>query len=197
MKYDNTMKTRLLLLLLLISMTVSAQWTEQMYAQYTYENYTDYAAFNQPVEPQTLDVELLEAAIFYETNRQRAAYGVAQLQFDAALHICARNHSVDMVEHNFFSHTSVVAGKERMSDRLARVGYTNCASAENILYSPVKESYAATAKYLVGDIWMNSAGHRQNILTAEYTHLGAGVALYFDRTWLMVKATQNFIKKRR
>ena len=63
--------------------------------------------------------------------------------------------------------------------------------------SPVKESYAATAKYLVGEVWMNSPGHRQNILKAEYTHLGAGVAFYFERTWLMVKATQNFLAKRK
>ena len=191
------MKTRLVLLLLLISITVSAQWTEQMYAQYTYENYTDYAAFNDPVKPENLDIALLEAAIYYETNRQRVANGVGLLQFDHALYVCARNHSVDMVEHNFFSHTSVVEGKTHMSDRLARVGYTNCTAGENILYSPVKESYAATAKYLVGEVWMNSPGHRQNILKAEYTHMGAGVALYFDRTWLMVKATQNFMAKRK
>ena len=69
------MKTRLVLLLLLISMTVSAQWTEQMYTQYTYDNYTDYAAFNDPVKPENLDIALLEAAIFYETNRQRVANG--------------------------------------------------------------------------------------------------------------------------
>lgn len=197
MKYVNRMKTRLVLLLLLVSMTVSAQWTEQMYTLYTYDNYTEYAAFNEPVKPENLDIALLEAAIFYETNRQRVANGVDQLQYDASLHACARNHSVDMVEHNFFSHTSVVEGKTRMSDRLARVGYTNCTSGENILYSPVKESYAATAKYLVGEVWMNSPGHRQNILKAEYTHLGAGVAFYFERTWLMVKATQNFLAKRK
>jgi uncharacterized protein YkwD len=173
-----------------------AQWNEQMYSQYTHNNYTTFEAFNRPIQAENYDAVLLEAAILFETNRQRVDYGLSPLKYDYALHICARNHSVDMVNYDFFSHTSVVPGKERMADRLAEMGYRNCWCAENILYSPVKESYATTARFLVENVWMNSEGHRKNILNAKYTHLGAGIAFYYKDGWLMVKATQNFLCKK-
>lgn len=189
------MKTKLLLLSLLVSLTMSAQWHDSMYEQYTYENYTNYPAFNEPVVEGSVDIRLLEAAVFYESNRQRALNGVPLLKFDHALNMCARDHSDDMVKHNFFSHTSVVSGKESMSTRFALVGYVNCWCAENIASCEVKKSYAETGRYLVEELWMNSPGHRKNILNPKYTHLGAGISVYRDRYWLMLKATQNFVCK--
>ena len=117
-----------------------------MYSLYTYANYTNYAAFNSAVDSSGYDASLLEAAIFYETNRQRAKHGLPVFLFDYALYVSAHNHSVDMVNHNFFSHTSVVQGKNSMKDRLSQVGYTNCWAAENIAYCDVKYSYATTAQ---------------------------------------------------
>lgn len=171
-----------------------AQWEEEMYSLYTYANYTKFEAFNSAVDPSSYDAGLLEAAIFYETNRQRVKHGLPVFQFDYALYVCTHNHSVDMVNHNFFSHTSVVEGKNSMTDRLSQVGYTNCWAAENIAYCDVKSSYATTAQKLL-EMWMNSKGHRENILNPKYTHLGCGIALYYDENWLMVKATQNFVFK--
>lgn len=187
-------KQIIVVLLSVISVQVYAQWTEEMYSRYTYANYTDYYAFNQSITQTGYDVHLLEAAIFYETNYQRAKYGLPQLQYDYNLRVCAHNHSVDMVQRNFFSHTSVVYGKEDMSDRLAQVGYTNCACAENIIYRTIQTTYAETARYLLQG-WMNSQGHRANILNAAYTHLGCGAAFYQDGGFIYVKSTQNFIKK--
>jgi len=181
--------------LCMICVNMFAQWTKSMYSQYTYQNYTDYTPFTQAIDANKLDAELLESAIFYETNRQRAKYGLQQLSFDHALCVCAHNHSVDMVEHNFFSHKSPVAGKTAMKDRLSQVGYVNCLCAENIAYCAVKSSYAETARHLVEDVWMNSEGHRRNILNGNYTHLGCGAAFYYEGHWLMVKTTQNFLRK--
>ena len=187
------LKQLLLLLLSVISGHVYAQWSDDMYPRYSYDDYTDYAAFNQSISATGYDAHLLEAAIFYETNRQRVKHGLSQLQFDHNLRVCAHNHSVDMVQQDFFSHTSPVAGKERMKNRLAQVGYTNCASAENIAYGPIQSTYAETAQYLL-KIWMNSSGHRENILD-YYTHLGCGAAFYKEDSFIYVKATQNFVKK--
>ena len=79
-----------------------AQWNEQMYSQYTHNNYTTFEAFNRPIQAENYDAVLLEAAILFETNRQRVDYGLSPLKSDYALHICARNHSVDMVNYDFF-----------------------------------------------------------------------------------------------
>ncbi len=184
-----------LFIVCLTAMHVSAQWTDAMYNRYTWRNYTDYAPFNQSVQDSDIDADLLEAAIFYETNRQRVSYGLPELAFDHALNVCAHNHSADMVKHRFFSHTGPVPGKKTPADRLTQVGYTNCYSAENIAYAAANATYAAVARYVVEDLWMNSAGHRKNILSSRYTHLGCGVAFYYDNGVLMYKATQNFLLK--
>ena len=126
-------------ILCLTAMHVSAQWTDAMYNRYTWRNYTDYAPFNQSVQDSDIDADLLEAAIFYETNRQRVSHGLTELAANA--------------------------------------------------------TYAAVARYVVEDLWMNSAGHRKNILSSRYTHLGCGVAFYYDNGVLMYKATQNFLLK--
>lgn len=190
------MKRRLTLFVLIVLLgRMYAQWSNDMYAQYTYANYTDYAPFNQSIDATGYDAELMEAAIFYETNRQRVLNGLPQLAFDERLEVCAHNHSVDMVNHDFFSHNSPVEGKYSMGDRFAQVGYGSCWRAENIAYRSISDSYAQTAKLMVESQWMRSEGHRENILNSIYTHLGCGVAFYSKGSFVYVKATQNFMKK--
>ena len=62
-------------ILCLTAMHVSAQWTDAMYNRYTWRDYTDDAPFNQSVQDSDIDADLLEAAIFYEANRQRVSHG--------------------------------------------------------------------------------------------------------------------------
>lgn len=170
-----------------------AQWPIEMYDRYDYTNYTNYAPFNQRITTTGYDADLLEAAIFYETNRQRALHGRPQFRFEYRLEVSAHNHSVDMVNYDFFSHESPVSGKRTMSDRYAEVGIPSCMSGENIAMRSIGSSYAETAKQLV-DQWMNSPGHRANILNEGYTHLGCGVAFYKNYSSVYVKATQNFMR---
>jgi len=171
------------------------QWTEQMYEAYTYRNYTDYAAFSEPVKLGEVDAGLLEAALFYETNRQRAAHQLPELRYDRDLNVCAHNYSVSMVENDFFAHESPIAGEETMVERLAAVGYPNSSCAENLALCAMKATYAETARYIVEEKWMKSKGHRANILRKGLTHLGCGAAFYADGRVVYVKATQNFLKK--
>lgn len=191
----------ILLLLCAVFSFVRAQesrWSSEMYDNYSYYDYTNYAPFNQSIAQTNYDSDLLEAAIFYETNRQRAKYGLSLLRFDYNTYISAHNHTVDMVRHNFFSHTSVVPGKISMSDRMSQVGYSSHACAENIVNAAIKGTYQEAARYLVEELWMNSPEHRKNILTPSYTHLGCGAAFYYNDQYrsVYVKSTQNFLKKR-
>lgn len=184
----------LIALTTMITRPAFAQWTTDMYNQYDYTNYTDYPDFNRSVETTGFDADLLEAAVFYETNRQRALNGLPLFEYSYNLEVCAHNHSVDMVNYDFFDHESPVSGKKTLEERLAIVEMDEIAMAEgeNIAITPLQSSYTATAKSLVQQ-WMNSPGHRANILDPDFTHLGCGVAFYRHSSTIHIKATQNFV----
>jgi uncharacterized protein YkwD len=117
------------------------------------------AAAPAPAEPG------VEGEVLALVNVQRAAAGCGALAADPALAAVARAHSADMRDRNFFSHVNP-DGLDPF-DRAARAGLE--AHAENIAYGQPDPA-------AVMDAWMNSAGHRANILDCSLTRLGVGVA---------------------
>ena len=115
-----------------------------------------------------------EIAAIELTNQQRAANSLPPLEVDLALCLTARDHSKDMVNLGFFSHQSPVTGKTTFSDRGKRFG--TLAHGENIFAG---DTQAATAL----GFWMNSDGHRANILNADYKRIGIGRV---DKHWTQV-----------
>jgi uncharacterized protein YkwD len=107
----------------------------------------------------------------------------------------AFGHSKDMVDYNFYSHTSPLSGKSSMSDRIELVGADCYSCAENIAnFFLKKPSYWELANGLV-NAWMNSDGHKKNILNPAYNYLGCGAYHYVNTEWqdyFWVKSTQNF-----
>ncbi|MDP4118054.1 MAG: CAP domain-containing protein [Bacillota bacterium] len=99
-------------------------------------------------------------------NQQRANYGLKALSYSTKLEAVAYLHSEDMAKNNYFSHTSL-AGQSPF-DRLKDAGIT---------YSIAEENIAAGQKtpQEVMDSWMNSEGHRANILNADVTEMGIGI----------------------
>jgi uncharacterized protein YkwD len=99
-------------------------------------------------------------------NQQRAQNGLAPLRTSDALCRAARGHSNDMAQNNFFSHT----GSDGSSpwDRIADAGYHLRTGGEN-----VGAGYPTAADMVNG--WMNSAGHRANIL-GNFCDVGVGYA---------------------
>jgi uncharacterized protein YkwD len=98
-------------------------------------------------------------------NQNRADNGCAPVAEDAALGAVAFSHSADMGTRNYFSHDT----PDGLSpwDRAAASGLS--ASAENIAAGQ------GTAESAM-ESWMNSQGHRDNILNCNHTRLGVGVA---------------------
>jgi hypothetical protein len=90
-----------------------------------------------------------------ELNRRRYLLGLRLLRIDARLADAARDHSVDMAERGFFSHTSPIKGKERFGQRAANFGTS--ASAENIAAGQQTGAGAVRA-------WWYSPGHHRNML---------------------------------
>lgn len=108
-----------------------------------------------------------EAEVITLTNAERARAGLRPLAADPHLHSAARAHCADMAARAFYSHTSPEGGQPW--DRAAAAGSTRRSIGENIACgqrSPAE----------VVDGWMNSPGHRANILKPQFTHIGAGFA---------------------
>ena len=108
----------------------------------------------------------LEREQLQELNSDRVANGLQVLQCDSRLVMVAREHSHDMVSRQFFAHTN--PDGEQPWDRLNRNGVTEWRRVgENIAYG-----FSNAAEVQEG--WMNSPGHRENILE-DFTHAGVGI----------------------
>ena len=103
-------------------------------------------------------------------NQRRAAAGLGSVIECSALNQSAQAHSQDMYARGFFSHTNPDGNAP--TDRIRLTGYLNSTTSwstgENIA-----KGYVDVASVMAG--WMNSPGHRANILNSSFTHLGVGV----------------------
>ncbi|GAA2605019.1 CAP domain-containing protein [Paractinoplanes durhamensis] len=110
----------------------------------------------------------LETEVVRLTNVQRTAKGCPALRIDDRLIKAARAHSADMVAERFFDHTG--SNGSTFVAREVAAGYPKRgASAENIAWG------YRTAQEVVSR-WMNSPGHRANILNCGSIAVGVGVA---------------------
>ncbi|GAA4062884.1 CAP domain-containing protein [Amphibacillus indicireducens] len=122
---------------------------------------------SKPVEQPSTDLRAFERKVAELTNKERAAHGLDSLTFDDALSAVAREKSNDMVTNGYFAHQSPVYGSP--FDMMNAFGISYTAAAENIAYG-----YSTPEQVVNG--WMNSDGHRANILSEKYTHIGVGYA---------------------
>ena len=106
------------------------------------------------------EIELLKLI-----NKQRTANGLPELKFDAELQRVAQIKAQDLVDNNYFSHNSPTYGSP--FDMMKSFGITYKAAGENIAGNSTLEG-AVTA-------WMNSEGHKANILSNAYNYTGIGV----------------------
>ena len=170
-------------------------WSDDDYLKYSLNEFQDLQIINKKIVADSVDYPLFSACIFYATNLEREKYKRPIFLHSSALEKAAQKHSENMVDYNFYSHTSKVRGEKTMQDRLKLVGIENAYMAENIYnFFLIDPSYWSMAKGLV-DGWMNSKGHRANILDKNQKYLGCGVKYYPNEEWpdyFHVKSTQNF-----
>ena len=118
-------------------------------------------------------------------NYERSQVGLPPLQWDDDLADAARSHSVDMYQRNYFGHGSQAYTDANYSDD--RVRHLGLGSAYiNIAENCGKGQYTA-ARVVQG--WMNSPGHRQNILASYWVFEGIGVGISPDGK---IYITQDF-----
>jgi uncharacterized protein YkwD len=129
--------------------------------------------------PATADeITAARAQVLALVNEQRATAGCQALTADTTLDKLAQNFSDDMAARGFFDHTDP-DGNDPW-DRATALGITNL-GGENIARGQADAQ-------AVMDAWMNSTGHRANILDCDYTTIGIGIHFGPDGPWW----TQDF-----
>lgn len=113
------------------------------------------------------DIRALETEVIRLVNAERTKAGVPALTENSEVSRIARIKSEDFIKNNYFSHNSPVYGSP--FDMLRSFGVKYTAAAENIA---IGQKTAAE----VMNSWMNSSGHRSNILNSTYNQIGVGVA---------------------
>ena len=193
------------------------------YSGYDANTFLALANLQHKITMANVDMELLDAAVFWFTNIERQKHNLKQFQFHDKLRQTATLHSEQMKRHNFFSHENIFDVRYKtIDDRIDSVkdntfqGFMSW--GENIADYPVIKtdgtfkigvknwqwnislkrgekllpcSYLEYAKNVIVG-WMNSHGHRKNILNSDYEYLGCGCEKYEKQEILYFKLTQNF-----
>ncbi len=121
-----------------------------------------------------------EREVIRLVNQIRAERGLKELTYDWQLSRVARYKSEDMMKNKYFSHTSPTYGSPFQMIKSFGIAYRS--AGENIAKGQQTPSAVVNA-------WMNSSGHRANILNPSFTHIGVGY-VENGRYW-----TQMFIGK--
>lgn len=132
------------------------------------------ACEGEHADPHEVALKAIRSATLCLINEERTDRGRPPLGSRDQLKEAASRHSRAMDEKNFFSHDS--PGGADLVDRVRRTGYLDGARSwalgENIAWG---SGSLATPASIVG-AWMDSSGHRDNILDRDFEHIGIGVA---------------------
>lgn len=125
-----------------------------------------------PVSENSNYIAEIEQAIFQRVNQERAAAGLPALSYNTTMEHYARVKSKDMGDRGYFDHKDP-QGK-LITDQMRADGVSYNAWGENIAYIQGMNNNSALATKFM-DNWMNSPGHRANILSSNFSSIGIGV----------------------
>ena len=130
-------------------------------------------------------MDMFEREVFRLTNVERQNRGLHPLIWDDTLARAARTHSRDLAVNNMTGHTG--SDGSSVGDRIRRAGVSDFSGwSENITFRSLTPAAAVES-------WMNSDGHRANILRDDSTHLGVGLYHLPGSQW-ETYTTQKFTR---
>lgn len=132
--------------------------------------------------PEAAPLKTIEDEVIRLVNVERSKRGLQPLKYNWQVARVARIKSQDMINNNYFSHISPVYGSPFKMLESYNLRFSS--AAENI-------AYGQRSAQEVMNTWMNSSGHRANILSNTVTEIGVGVAKKSNGTMYF---TQIFIK---
>ena len=119
------------------------------------------------------EVQLIRSTLCL-LNRERAERGLPRLRLNERLSEAADKHSRDMVRRGYFSHDSLTGAS--FVDRIRRTGYLRSARSWSLGENLAWGSGNRGTPEQIMRAWMNSPGHRANILTGRFREVGIGVS---------------------
>ncbi len=129
----------------------------------------------------------VESLIYQKVNEERAKAGLEALSYNTTMEKYARIKSQDMGDNNYFSHEDLRGNL--ITTQMKNDGVTYRAWGENIAYiGGVSDPSALAEKFMTN--WMNSSGHRANILSSNFSSIGVGVYKIGNKVY----ATQEFYR---
>ena len=129
----------------------------------------------------------VEMAIYNKVNEERAKAGVPTLTYNTVMQKYARIKSQDMGDNNYFSHEDL--NGNLITTQMKKDGVSYNAWGENIAYIGGNASADSLAEQFMTN-WMNSSGHRANILSTNFSSIGVGVYKIGNKVY----ATQEFYR---
>jgi len=146
--------------------TTNTTTTTQQSPTPTTNNTTNTTA---PTSTQTTSGEFsaYQQEVLNIVNKERASRGLSALKFNAEVAKVATTKSQDMIDNNYFDHNSPTYGSP--FDMMKKFGISYRTAGENIAMGQKTPQEVMTA-------WMNSDGHRKNILNSSFTEIGIGIA---------------------
>lgn len=120
---------------------------------------------NTSSSTETSNMNSDEKEVFDLINKQRTNNGLAALKNDSKVQRVARIKAQDMVDNNYFSHTSPTYGSPFDMLKSFKISYKT--AGENIAGNSSNSSVVTA--------WMNSSGHKANILNSNFNYTGIGV----------------------
>lgn len=142
---------------------VSKNYIKLIYSQNSNNSSSSNNSSNNSQTTSSLTSDELE--VFNLINQKRTAAGLSKLKIDDEVQNVARIKARDMVDNNYFSHTSPTYGSPFNMLKSFKVSYKT--AGENIAGNS-SNSKAVEA-------WMNSEGHKANILNSSFNYTGVGV----------------------
>lgn len=159
------------------------------------QNTTEQAKANEPVKTQSTEntsssdfISEIESVIFTRVNEERAKAGVPALTYNKTMEKYARIKSQDMGQRNYFAHEDP-EGK-LITEKMKSDGVSYNSWGENIAYIGGGSSSNVELGNEFMTNWMNSPGHRANILSTNFASIGVGVYKIGDTYY----ATQEFYR---
>jgi uncharacterized protein YkwD len=125
--------------------------------------------------PATAAKSTVVRATLCTLNAQRARHGLAPLKLNKRLSKAALRHARDMVRRKYFAHDTLGGGS--FVERIRRAGYLRGANRWTVGENLAWGSHGSSAPQAITTMWMNSPGHRANILSPSFREVGIGLAL--------------------
>ena len=181
-------------------------------------NFSKDAKFDRTIDFENPDYTLLNEAVFHATNEARASGGRNEVTFHKTLAKASQRYAKRQALRNFLAHEDPTGGPKKPADRVIAAGAINPFIAENLATAagyPIESgekiyvrdngtfartpdgpslkahSYRSFARDVVVQ-WLNSPGHRKNLLSKDALELGTGVYIFFQGDMPSFVAIQMF-----